>query len=156
MKLLIVAALALAPAIAHADTLELICYGVARFSEDSTGKVTTDDGWGGRTDSTVTVSGRGQSNAALGIRIHDESWGEIKIPGELIPLLRSSSKDGWRPLSELALSETEIRARFVLNAINRPKVLIDRRTGFVELSGWGGGFRGNCEKAPDASAPKKF
>ena len=156
MKILIVAALLFAPAVAHAGTLELICYGTARFTEQSTGEVSRSDGWGGTADSTVTMRSRGQSNASVRVRIHDESWGEIKIPGELIPLLRSASNDGWRPLSELELTETEIRARFILNVMNKPKVLVDRRTGDMELSGWGGGFRGSCERAPDESAPKKF
>jgi hypothetical protein len=156
MKLLIAAALAVAPTIAHAQTLELICYGTSSWVSESRGNVTSDDGWGTRTDSTVTMSDRRQAAGAVHIRVQDDSLGEIKIPSELIPPLRSSSKDGWRPFTELALSENEIRGRFVLNVINKPKLVVDRRTGDLELTGYGLAFRGNCDKAPDASAPKKF
>lgn len=152
------AALAMAPALAQADTLELVCRGVSNYTTRSMGTVQTniDNGWGGNRSATVTTTGRGESGGTIGVRIHDGTWGEIKVPRELVPLWRSSSEDGWRPFSKLEVGASEIRAEFKLNAINRPGIIINRKSGDIELTGWGGGFRGVCEQAPDEDAPNRF
>lgn len=155
MKLLIAAVLVLAPATVHAKTLELVCYGVSQYAQDTSGKVTSRDFWGEKTERKVTLEGTGQSRGAVQLRIHDNSWAEIKIPRELVPLL-SSGGDDWYTLDSLSMTETEIRGQFELNFRSNPKVTVDRRSGFMELTGAGGGFRGECDKAPDASTPKRF
>jgi len=156
MKAWIVAVALSAPGVALAEPLELSCRGVARFSETTQAQSTSWNGWDAPRNTTTTMTGTDSANAILRIRINAEGAGEIRVPSELTPLLRSGSKDGWRPFNELTLSDNEIRGRFTLNPLNKPRVLVDRRTGDIELTGWGGGFTGNCERVPDGAEARKF
>lgn len=51
----------------------------------------------------------------------------------------------WREMSNVTVDDRFIRARFSLNPLNRPSVVIDRATGTITIQALGGtGFRGEC------------
>lgn len=63
--------------------------------------------------------------------------------------------DEWVPLSNLTVDDNRISAER-RRLIWRTRVVIDRRTGEVEISGPGLAFSGTCEKLPDESEARKF
>lgn len=159
MKLLIVAAVAvLAPAMAQAETLELVCEGVATLETTETSKVDTgiSNGFGTNHQMTVKSDGVRKIDSSVSVSLRDEGVSEIKIPGSFVPVWASKSREGWRPITDLAVADDKITGGFKLNAINHPDFIINRKTGRMELSMWGGFFRGDCAKAPDKDTPNKF
>lgn len=66
------------------------------------------------------------------------------------PLRRSA--DGWYDLTDLSVSEDEIRARATWGLFGKLKLVIDRRSGDVKF----GDFTGACEKTADTADARKF
>lgn len=62
------------------------------------------------------------------------------------------SSDGWYDLTDVAITDTLIRAKATWGTFGKLKLEVDRRTGDVKF----GDFRGACEKAADAADAKKF
>ena len=56
----------------------------------------------------------------------------------------SGGSDGWWDIDELLVGHNEIRGRFRLNALNRPTLNIDRRSGAITVEGMIA-FNGRCE-----------
>lgn len=78
-----------------------------------------------------------------------QTWnggGRIRLPRSLVPPLNSDGHDGWWDLYDLYVSGDEIRGTYRLNGLNKPKVVIDRRTGRINVQGLSNyGFRGSCD-----------
>jgi hypothetical protein len=90
------------------------------------------------------VSGKHDFDTTLNISIHDDR-GRIRIPKQLIPPMHSGGTgDGWWDIEELIVGHNEIRGRFRLNALNRPTLNIDRRSGSITVEGMIA-FNGRCE-----------
>jgi hypothetical protein len=66
------------------------------------------------------------------------------------PMRRSA--DGWYALTDVAITDGQIRAKATWGAFGKLKLEVDRRTGDVKF----GDFRGACEKTADAVDAKKF
>ncbi|MER2009865.1 MAG: hypothetical protein ABS939_20720 [Psychrobacillus sp.] len=77
----------------------------------------------------------------------------MKLPHELIPLL-NKAQDGWLTLENTFVGDKEITGVLHLNALNKPKVRIDRVTGQLSLSSGLEDFNGNCNKVDFNSGPK--
>lgn len=80
--------------------------------------------------------------------------GRVHLTGKLVPPLNSGGVDGWWPLEELQMTPDRITARYRLNALSRPTVEIDRRSGMAEIKG-APGFSGKCDVG-DWGAGRRF
>lgn len=70
-------------------------------------------------------------------RAHVEIAGDsvrVKMPSSMEPAIAGRGEDGWRTLSDTIISPDIIRGRLSYNWINRPLVVIDRRTGVIEVT----------------------
>ncbi|MBW6527512.1 hypothetical protein KZ813_11740 [Sphingomonas sp. RHCKR7] len=75
-----------------------------------------------------------------------EGGGRIRLPRSLIPPINSRGNDGWWDLYDLVEGPDVIRASYRLNGLNKPKVVIDRRTGRITVAGSASySFRGTCD-----------
>jgi hypothetical protein len=78
----------------------------------------------------------------------------IRLPKKLIPPLHSRGSDNWWTLDDVAMSPDTITASYRLNGLNKPKLVVDRRSGRVTVVGLGDyAFRGSCDVA---GGPRRF
>ncbi len=143
---LLLLALTAAPAAAWADEFHLSCAGTSTGVAASTtyGSAQEDFGFGSVSGSATTYSRRETADRLL-LEI-DEAGGRIRLPASLIPPIHNGGKNGWWPLTNVTVSETEISGRFAVSLVNRGQFRIDRCTGDISIGEFGGGFRGQCEK----------
>lgn len=80
--------------------------------------------------------------------------GRVHLTGKLVPPLHSGGDDGWWPLEDVQMSPDRITARYQVNALSKPRVEIDRRSGIVEIKG-SPGFSGKCDQG-DWGAQRRF
>ncbi|MEG3082075.1 hypothetical protein U1707_00330 [Sphingomonas sp. PB2P12] len=77
-----------------------------------------------------------------------QTWdgaGRIRLPRSLIPPI-SRGNNGWWDLYDVSVSSEVIRASYRLNGLNKPKIVIDRRSGRITVQGTANyGFRGTCD-----------
>lgn len=126
--------------------LDLVCDGQANVSTSST----TNVGEPGGPVNFVTTSGRDQVRERVTVSFN-ENGGRIRLPDSMLPTIRGRSEDGWRPLSNVEISDDRITGRMSFNFIDRPSVRIDRVTGTLEVRGLDTSFVGECQ-AIDPSA----
>lgn len=75
-----------------------------------------------------------------------EGGGRIRLPRKLIPPINSRGNDDWWDLYDVSVGPDVIRASYRLNGLNKPKVMIDRRSGRITVTGLADyGFRGTCD-----------
>lgn len=136
--------------------LMLLCAGRGDRIVTDTANVFATNSGGDSAQATVLANGRRSFDGLVQVRINGER-GTIRVPQQLLPPIRGSrDEDGAYRLSEIRVSERSITGRFSLNLFNKPKFVIDRSTGAIELSGFGGGFSGVCERVNDAPEARKF
>jgi len=82
-------------------------------------------------DGFAMVAGE-QSVASAMVEI-DGDEGRIAPPSVLIPALSGGGQEGWWSLADIDISEVEVRGRFSLNWINKPTVIVDRRSGRIVI-----------------------
>jgi hypothetical protein len=80
-------------------------------------------------DGFALVAGE-QSVARATIEI-EGNGGRIAPPSVLLPPISGRGHDGWWSLENLEVSDLEVRGRFALNWINKPTVIVDRRSGVI-------------------------
>jgi hypothetical protein len=103
--------------------------------------------------SIVTDTGRKQFNGSGYVEIAGNS-ARIKLPSPMIPLL-SGGNDGWFIVNDLWINDDEITGIIRLNALNKPKLRIDRRSGQITIAGGLSDFSGQCDvRRPDAPTRK--
>lgn len=129
-----------------AEEFHLSCSGTSNALATSTtfGSAHEDFGPGSVSGQATTYSRRETSDRLL-LEI-DDSGARIRLPASLVPPVHNGGKDGWWPLTEVAVTETEVTGKFAVNLVNRGRVRIDRRTGDINIGQLGSGFRGQCEK----------
>lgn len=74
----------------------------------------------------------------------DGGQGRIRPARNMIPPIHSGSDGGWYDIANLSVSRDIIRGEFKLNGANRPKLMIDRRSGHISLDGLTK-FSGSCD-----------
>ena len=155
MKIIWAIAVAAMAGIAHAEALDLVCQGSAVHTEttQSFGSLSTSDGRSASGNETTFRKAR--STESLRVRIDANGAGKIKPPSALLPPIRRG-KEGWWDLEDLTVTDDTIRGKYSLNVLNHPTVLIHRRTGDIDMKGFGLRFSGACERAPEESSGKKF
>ena len=88
----------------------------------------------------------------VGVRLFNGD-DRIRLPRTMLPPIRGG--DGWFKLKNVVVSERVITASAAINAMNNPKVHVDRITGTISISGKAGSYTERCQKI-DASAKPQF
>lgn len=83
----------------------------------------------------------------------DGNAGRIRPADNMVPPLHADSDRGWFSLSDVTVTQDQIRGAFRLNAANRPSLLINRRSGHVSIDGLTK-FQGSCD--PVESRERRF
>lgn len=162
LKLFLAAALAM-PTAALAQDIHLVCEGTASIRRDV--QVATVESSGEGSDNkggTSTYSGSGSVMAREMVSEDDEIMvdvtgadGRVRIPDRWLPPLHTHTADGWRTLSSLTVSDTEIRGRFEINFLLRPTLVISRLTGRIDVVGQGR-FAGECQPYQPGVTKRRF
>jgi hypothetical protein len=72
----------------------------------------------------------------------------------MLPPIRGGEDAGFK-LQNVVADVRSIRGSAAVNAINNPKVFIDRVTGTISISGKAGDYTGQCQVI-EKDAPAKF
>jgi hypothetical protein len=87
-----------------------------------------------------------------------QTWaggGRIRLPKSLIPPINSRGNQGWWDLYDVSIGPDLIRGTYRLNGLNKPRVVIDRRSGRITVEGMSDyGFRGTCDMI--GHEPRRF
>lgn len=101
---------------------------------------------------TSAYSAESQVRERLTVRVGDDTV-DIRLPASLAAAVSAVGNDGWVPLTDVSITENEIRGRFSYNWMNRPAVRIDRMTGTIEIDSTAhADFIGTCTH-PNGSQP---
>ncbi|NQE64009.1 hypothetical protein E1H18_4265 [Caulobacter sp. RHG1] len=74
----------------------------------------------------------------------DGGRGRIRPAKNMVPPIHGDNDAGWYDIANLSVSRDIIRGEFKLNGMNRPKLMIDRRSGHINLDGLTK-FSGSCD-----------
>jgi len=145
MRAFAILALIAMPAVACAEPIDLICHGTALQTE-STQTFASIEGDNGSATGSATTYRKARSSETMRVKLDGQGAGKLKLPASLIPPI-SIGKEGWWDFVKLDVDEDAIRGQISLNVLNRPRVIIDRHTGDIDLRGLGMRFQGSCERA---------
>lgn len=84
-----------------------------------------------------------------------EDKGRLRMPRVMLPLIRGG-KDGWYKIKNAKVGQGEITGSVAVNFMNNPKFRIDRRNGYIAMSGKSGYYSGRCSKYDPNSTAVKF
>ncbi|WP_235654666.1 hypothetical protein [Sphingobium yanoikuyae] len=126
--------------------LGLVCFGDGQRSGTTTTYGWT---WNARTNrydygNRTEMTGQ-QFDASLMLQFW-AGGGRIRLPKKLVPPINSRGNDGWWDLYDVEMGPDVIRAKYRLNALNKPLVTINRRSGQISVQGTAPySFRGTCD-----------
>ncbi len=102
----------------------------------------------------VTDSGRKPFNGSGYVEIAGNN-ARIKLPSPMVPLL-SGGNGGWFIVNDLWVNDDEITGTVRINALNKPKLRIDRHSGQITLAGGFADFSGQCDLVRPDAPQRKF
>ena len=143
---------------AHSEELKapvslfLVCRGISTGTVQETSSISDDDS---SASASMTTDRIVKSERSYQFELND-AGGRVRVPTNALPLITTKKTDGWFTLSALSLDDEKIVGRFSLNVLNRPSFRIDRRTGDIEMKGYGFSFSGACERGSTEPAARKF
>lgn len=147
-------ALAIALSASIEGRLDLVCLGRGSANKPTSSTAYVTDNHGNSASANVignrTVPFDDQVNLWI-----EGSDGRIRMPQTMLPPLRGG-EDGWFKIKNLEVSENEITGSVAVNVINNPKLVVDRRTGLIRLSGKAGNYIGECQRFTPGDMPQKF
>lgn len=155
---------AAAPMPSPQQPLELTCFGAGTANKATTAISNSNARFSGMAG-TMPVSGSGSGSTTVIIPRQQDFQDQvdvrlfngddrIRLPRTMLPLLRGGNA-GWFKLKKVVADARSIRAKAAVNFMNNPKVLIDRVTGTISISGKAGDYAGQCQVI-DAKALAKF
>ena len=152
----IVFALAAVPAQAQeaGNRLSLLCGGAGMANKHST---TQAYGWNNSGDSADAII---TSERSVGFEDQLQLWieggaGKARMPRTMLPPIHGGN-GGWFDVKDIRVSDTEITGTVAVNALNHPKLVLDRLAGTVSLAGKAGQFNGRCQKFDPVNAQRAF
>lgn len=129
--------------------LNLVCTGGGSANKITGGSVTA---WGN------VASFIGQRNQGFAdevrLRLNNDEP-RIRMPRTMLPPVHGG-EDGWFKLKNVEYTEGDIIASIAVNALNNPKLRIDRYTGSISISGKAGDFTGQCQKFDPTTTERVF
>ncbi len=136
------------------NRLNLICGGQGAANKPTTSNAYAWDNQGGSANATIngTRSVGFGDEVALWIEGGD---GRLRMPRAMLPAIRGGD-NGWFKLKSIVITDREITASVAVNALNNPKMRLDRMTGSISLSGKAGDYTGGCEKFDPEAIKQKF
>jgi type 1 fimbria pilin len=140
---------------AHAESIHLICLGGGSANKANVTNVygsnsNGDSGYG-------QIVGRRSEGFEdqVNIEINDDDTGRIRVPRTMLPSIHGGD-DGWMKFKDIKRTDNEITGSAAVNALNNPKVRLDRLTGNVTIAGKAGQFHGRCEAYDPAKVQRRF
>jgi len=135
------------------ERLQLTCRGGGSATKPANSSVYGADNSGNSGWATI------RRNRSEGFEDQVDLWiegqeGRIRLPRTMLPPIHGGEK-GWIKLSDIDVGGDTITASASVNALNHPKVHIDRRSGVISIDGKSGHFVGDCA-AMEADQPRKF
>lgn len=134
--------------------LNLICGGQGAANKPTTTNAYAWDNQGGSANATIN----GTRSVGFGDEVAlwiEGGEGRLRMPRVMLPAIRGGD-NGWFKLKSIVVTEREITASVAVNALNNPKMRLDRMTGSISLSGKAGDYTGGCEKYDPESTVRKF
>ncbi len=155
--LAVTAATLLAPSLARAESLDLVCRGVTRAYEQSASGAAVFNTRAGTPSGLAPPVRLEEHPNEFRVRIDGDS-GAVRPPPALIPWLTGKGAgDGWWALTELSVSDGRIVGTYSHSLVYSPRVTIDRSTGAISVRALvGDAFDGTCEPASEGPAPRRF
>lgn len=136
-----------------ATQLALTCYGTGAARKTEGSSIYGADSSGNSAWMSVQRDRSEPFGDQVDLRFDGEN-SRIRMPRVMLPLIRGGDK-GWFKLKNVEMTADTITGTAAVNAINRPKVFIDRHTGLLSINGKAGHFTGQCEVF-DANQPTRF
>jgi len=127
------------------------CAGSGRASETETSYVSTRQRHGDSNFGSVTTTGKRDFSGTAYVEISG-SFARVKVPNAMLPTIRGGD-DGWFTVKDPFMNDREITGKIKLNALNKPKLRIDRVSGTLSLTGGFSEFNGQCS-VQDVTKPK--
>jgi hypothetical protein len=126
------------------DDIQLVCYGEAEKTivQNRSG-MEWDNDKHQYVQKSAIETGKSNFDTAVNVSVHG-SAAQIHLPKQLVPPIHSDSNNGWWDVMDLIVGHDEIRGRFQLNSLNRPTLVINRRSGVITVDGMIK-FSGRCE-----------
>lgn len=81
-------------------------------------------------------------------------FARIKLPSQMMPPIRGDN-DGWFTIQDFFMNDREITGTIRINALNKPKLRIDRHTGRISIEGGYSDFSGECDLL-ESNAKRRF
>ena len=135
------------------NKLNLVCGGQGSANKQATASVYA---WGDGGSANATVNGTRSVGFGDEVALWIEgSEGRLRMPRPMLPPIRGG-ENGWFKLKSIVITDREITASVAVNALNSPKMRLDRMTGSISLSGKAGDYAGGCQKFDPADAQRKF
>tara|TARA_B100000965_G_scaffold159989_1_gene133360 strand:- start:86 stop:559 length:474 start_codon:yes stop_codon:yes gene_type:complete len=129
--------------------LDLVCEGYATVTNSKVSSSTANVYGGGNavygSGSTVTSSDN-QVEAEIIFHLKDGfEEGYIQLPSVMRPPIGGRKKDKFE-LKDISVTDSEIKASFKINGLNKPKITISRITGRMEYKAFASpkNFSGDC------------
>ena len=158
MRLLFALTLFTIPSVSMAqeagNRLNLVCAGGGAANKSTS---TVAQGWDSAGNSAgAVVTGQ----RSVGFEDQLQLWiegdqGKARLPRAMLPTLRGG-ENGWFEIKDIKVSDNEITGTVGVNFINHPKLVLDRLTGTISLSGKAGQFNGQCRKFDPATVQRAF
>jgi hypothetical protein len=155
-KILVPIVVAALPMAAFANDITLSCQGQGSVMATQTSTVNQfQPGKSGHNQTGVVTTQTRRPFAGTGLLEIKTGMARMRVPDPMVPALMSGGTEGWYPIEELNMGNSEITGVVHINMLSQPKLRIDRMTGKLSLSGGAGDFSGDCS-AVDTSAKPKF
>src|SRR5579871_6840251 len=136
------------------NRLSLICSGGGAARREFSAVAHGWDNSGHRANAVVLQQGSEGFEDQIQLWVEGDH-GSIRLPRTMLPNLHGG-KNGWFDLRDVAIAQNEITGSAAINALNHPKVILDRVSGTVTISGKSGQFNGRCIKIDPSSTQHAF
>lgn len=137
--------------------LTLVCLGASDTPGVDSARTTVRSG-GETVYGTTTLHTRNRSGDRMTVEVRGETV-RVRAPATMEPAMAGRGDDGWRELTEVSITDREIRGVLRYNWVNKPVVIIDRMTGQIVVRSESlitgiSSFVGDCE--PVSTETQRF
>lgn len=139
---------------AHAEHLNLVCRGNGEASRSSTSSVSSRDADGNVTTGTVSTPYSVGFSDQVKLEV-DGIAGKIRVPRSMLPVFHGGA-GGLFDLKNVLVTDRDVTASIAINAVQHPKLRLDRVTGNITIDGKVGHFNGECQPYDPEVVQRRF